>query len=44
MLHCREKRLARHRVPVPETDTGGQSEKLKVRGKTLVKELNKIAP
>ncbi len=32
------------RVPVPQTDTGGRVENTKATGRTLVKELGKIAP
>ena len=39
-----EKPLGRIRVPVPQTDTGGQVETTKVIEITLVKELGKIAP
>ena len=39
-----EKPLGRMRVPVPQTDTGGQVENTKVIEITLVKELGKIAP
>ena len=39
-----EKPLGRTRVPVPQTDTGGQAENAKVIEITLVKELGKIAP
>ena len=42
--HCREKPLASRRVPVPETDTGRREEDSKARGRTLVKELGKMAP
>ena len=42
--HCREKPLGSDRVPVPQTDTGGRVENTKARGKTLVKELGKMAP
>ena len=42
--HCQEKPLASKRVPVPETDTGGRVENTKARGRTLVKELGKMAP
>lgn len=42
--HCREKPLAMQQVPVPETDTGGRVENTKARGRTLVKELGKMAP
>jgi hypothetical protein len=42
--HCREKPLASARVPVPETDTGGRVENTEARGRTLVKELGKMAP
>ena len=31
-------------VPVPQTDTGGLVEKTKASGRTLVKELGKLAP
>jgi hypothetical protein len=43
MPRCREKPLASKTVPVPQTDTGEQVEKTKVREITLVKELGKIA-
>ena len=39
-----EKPLGRTRVPVPQTDTGGQVEDTKVIEITIVKELGKIAP
>ncbi len=39
-----EKPLGRIRVPVPQTDTGGQVENTKVIEITIVKELGKIAP
>jgi hypothetical protein len=39
-----EKPLGRMRVPVPQTDTGGQVENTKVIEITIVKELGKIAP
>ena len=42
--HCREKPLVSEWVPVPETDTGGRVENTKARGRTLVKELGKMAP
>lgn len=42
--HCREKPLASVKVPVPETDTGGRVENTEARGRTLVKELGKMAP
>ena len=42
--HCREKPLVSEQVPVPKTDTGGRGENPKARGKTLVKELGKMAP
>jgi hypothetical protein len=42
--HCQEKPLASDEVPVPETDTGGRVENTKARGRTLVKELGKMAP
>ena len=31
-------------VPVPETDTGGQGENPKAGGRSIVKELGKMAP
>jgi hypothetical protein len=39
-----EKPLGRMRVPVPQTDTGGQVENTKVIEITIVKELGKMAP
>src|SRR5699024_11960602 len=42
--HCQEKPLARSQVPVPQTDTGRRGENPKVSGRTLVKELGKMAP
>ena len=41
---CQEKPLAREKVPVPQTDTGGREEYSKARGTTLVKELGKMTP
>ncbi len=43
---CQEKPLSvRHLgVPVPQTDTGRRVENTKANGRTLVKELGKIAP
>jgi hypothetical protein len=41
---CQEKPLASQRVPVPQTATGRQGEYPKARGRTLVKELGKMAP
>ena len=41
---CQEKPLASRVVPVPYTDTGGLVENTKVDGRTLVKELGKLAP
>lgn len=41
---CQEKPLAREKVPVPQTDTGGREENSKARGRTLVKELGKMTP
>jgi hypothetical protein len=41
---CQEKLLARLLVPVPQTDTGRRGENPKVLGRTLVKELGKMAP
>ena len=32
------------KVPVPQTDTGGQDEYSQARERTIVKELGKIAP
>jgi len=43
MPRCQENPLASKTVPVPQTDTGEQVEKTKVREITLVKELGKIA-
>jgi len=40
---CQEKPLGSCIVPVPQTDTGGQGEYPKVRERTLVKELGKLA-
>ena len=43
-LRCgQEKPLGSRIVPVPQTDTGGQGEYPKVRERTLVKELGKLA-
>jgi hypothetical protein len=42
--HCQEKPLASSMVPVPKTDTGGRVENTEARGRTLVKELGKMAP
>ena len=39
-----EKRLARPGVPVPQSDTGRRVENTKAIGRTLVKELGKMAP
>ena len=33
-----------HTVPVPETDTGGRGENPKAGGRSIVKELGKMAP
>jgi hypothetical protein len=42
---CQEKLLSDERpVPVPQTDTGRRVEHTKANGRTLVKELGKIAP
>ena len=42
---CREKPLSDdYQVPVPQTDTGRRVEYTKVNGRTLVKELGKLAP
>jgi hypothetical protein len=42
---CREKPLSvETRVPVPQTDTGRRVEDTKANGRTLVKELGKMAP
>jgi hypothetical protein len=43
MPRCRENPLGSEKVPVPQSDTGRQGEKPKVREITLVKELGKIA-
>jgi hypothetical protein len=43
-LRCQEKLLGRHRVPVPQTDTGRRGENPQVRGRTLVKELGNMHP
>ena len=40
----REKCLARSQVPVPQSDTGRRVENTKAIGRTLVKELGKMAP
>ena len=40
----REKLLVDSRVPVPETDAGGQGENPETDGRTLVKELGKMTP
>jgi len=43
--HCREKPLSvESQVPVPQTDTGRLGENPKAIGRTLVKELGKMAP
>ena len=43
--HCREKPLSGEpQVPVPQTDTGRRGENPKALGRTLVKELGKLAP
>ena len=42
--HCQEKPLVSAPVPVPQTDTGRRGENPQVRGRTLVKELGKMAP
>ena len=41
---CQEKPLRRDLVSVPQTDTGRQVENTKAIGRTLVKELGKMAP
>ncbi len=41
---CQEKPLARPTCPYLITDTGGQVEYTKVIGRTLAKELGKLAP
>ena len=43
-LHGREKPLARGRLPVPQTDTGGLVEQTQVDERPSVKELGKLAP
>ena len=40
----REKLLGSLEVPVPQTDTGRRGENPKTSGRTLVKELGKMAP
>ena len=40
----REKLLVYPKVPVPETDAGGRGENPETNGRTLVKELGKMAP
>ena len=39
-----EKCLARSKVSVPQSDTGRRVENTKANGRTLVKELGKLAP
>ena len=41
---CQEKLLARYKVPVPQTDTGGWEENSKASERTIVKELGKMTP
>ncbi len=42
---CQEKLLSDEpRMPVPQTDTGRRVENTKANGRTLVKELGKMAP
>ena len=42
---CREKPLSDEtQLPLPQTDTGGRVEYTKANGRTLVKELGKLAP
>ena len=41
---CREKPLARPACPYLITDTGGRVEYTKAIGRTLIKELGKLAP
>ena len=40
----REKLLTSCKVPVPQTDTGRRQENCKTNGRTIVKELCKMAP
>ena len=42
--HCQEKLLSSKKLPVPQTDTGRRGENPKTSGRTIVKELGKIAP
>jgi hypothetical protein len=42
--HCQEKLLSSKELPVPQTDTGRRGENPKMSGRTIVKELGKIAP
>ena len=44
ILCCREKPLASHEPPVPETDSGGQVENTEAIETTMVKELGKMPP
>ena len=44
MPNCQEKRLARGRATVPQTDTGGLVEYTEVDERTFVKELGKLVP
>ena len=39
-----EKPLASGRAPVPQTDAGGPAEHAEADGRTMVKELGKMAP
>ena len=41
---CLEKPLGSPKGPVPQTDTGGWVEHTEAIGRTMVKELGKIAP
>ena len=44
ILCCREKPLASHAPPVPETDSGDQVENTEAIERTVVKELGKMPP
>lgn len=44
ILCCREKPLASHEPPVPQTDSGDQVENTKAIETTMVKELGKMPP
>ena len=44
ILCCREKPLASHAPPVPQTDSGDQVENTEAIERTMVKELGKMPP